>query len=148
MTRWVTRLFEVTREDWSLPRLRISVEVPNEFRPRVDELLQKCYARHNGHLMFSVELPHRARTTGPLSQNHAIHGYATQIEEWMDDGTTKREIIEEAMARAAIPHRTNRFGREVFKHESDLSIEEAAAIINELTEIAQFLGCPLVGGET
>jgi hypothetical protein len=81
VTRWTTRLFEIFREDWTIHRLRISVEVPYEFRSNVDELLQKCYAKNNGHLTFSVELPRQARSTGPRSINNRIHGHCENLAE-------------------------------------------------------------------
>jgi hypothetical protein len=142
--RLVTRLWQMGREYGDLPRLRLDIEIPLSYQASMEQLLQKAYGRHNGHLDFTVDTPRKPRTTGPLSQNHAIHGYGTQIEKWLTDGTTKGEIIEEAMARVGIQNHMNRFGRLVFKHESELSVEEAALIINELTEIARFVGCTLI----
>ena len=83
------------------------------------------------------------RTTGKFSQNHAEYGFAEQIARWSDDGTSKREVLEEAMRRADIPYVVNRFGARVYR-ESSLSKEEASRVIDELKEIARFTGCKLV----
>jgi hypothetical protein len=90
VTRWVTRLFTVDRDNpqWdATPYLRITVEVPASYKPRVDELLQRCYAKHNGNLDFTIDTPHRPRSFGPKKQkpcdlgyqsNH-LHGHLSQL---------------------------------------------------------------------
>jgi hypothetical protein len=91
MTRWTTRLFSIERELWGdLPRLSITVEVPVEYKPRVDALLQKAYGNHNGHLTFSVELPTKPRTTGYKSQNHHLRGHEQQLAKEL--GLTMSEV--------------------------------------------------------
>lgn len=91
-----------------------------------------------------ARFPVPLRTTGERSQNHAVHGFASQIERYMADGTSKREVIEEAARRAGIPWHHNHFGAMVYKHEPEWTKDEASKVITELREIAQFLGCRLV----
>jgi hypothetical protein len=83
------------------------------------------------------------RSTGKFSQSHAEWGFSDQISRFMADGTTKREVLVEAMVRAGIEPTVNRFGRRTFR-ESQLTKEEAGLVIHELKEIAQFLGYRLV----
>jgi hypothetical protein len=92
--------------------------------------------------MCGQKLPGKSRTTGPHSQNHAEFGFSEQISRWMNDGTSKREVLVEAMVRAGIEPTINRFGRRVMK-ESNLSMKEASRVIEELKEIARFFRCPL-----
>ncbi len=84
------------------------------------------------------------RTTGKYSQNHSIHGFGDQIAQWMDDGTSKGDVIAEAARRADLPSFLNKFGRVVYKHESSWTKEEASRVIDALRLIAEFLDCPLV----
>lgn len=149
------RAFFTTREGvvtftcqhgWDSQGRLITLFLNREAAAAFSSLSDLSATKHNAYLTVSVGKPERKRSTGPLSQNHAIHGYGSQMEKWLDDGTTKREIIEEAMVRAGIPYRMNRFGRQVFKHEGELSVEEAARVITELTEIARFIGCVLIEG--
>jgi hypothetical protein len=91
------------------------------------------------HHVFQLPL----RSTGKNSQSHAEWGFADQISRFMADGTTKREVLVEAMVRAGIEPTVNAFGRRTFR-ESQVTKDEASLIIHELREIAQFLGCRLV----
>ena len=90
----------------------------------------------------------KRRSTGPFSQNHAEWGFADQIARGLEDGTTKREVLVEAMVRAGLEPQLNHFGRRVFR-ESNLSKKEASRVIDELREIAQFCNIRLneAGGE-
>jgi hypothetical protein len=83
------------------------------------------------------------RTTGRFSQSHAEWGFSDQIARWLGDGTTKREVLDEAMERAGIEAKVNAFGRRVFR-ESKLTKEEASMVITALKEIADFLGMRLI----
>ena len=91
------------------------------------------------HHVFSLPL----RTTGKYSQSHAEWGFSDQIARWLGDGTTKREVLVEAMVRAGIEPTVNRFGRRTFR-ESQLTKDEASLVIHSLREIAQFLDCRLI----
>ena len=82
------------------------------------------------------------RTTGKYSQNHAEWGFSDQIARWMADGTTKREVLVEAMVRAGVDPEINHFGRRVMR-ESSLTKELASRVIEELRQIADFVGCRL-----
>ena len=83
------------------------------------------------------------RSTGQHSQSHAEWGFSDQIARWLGEGTTKREVLDEAMERAGIEAKVNAFGRRVFR-ESKLTKEEASRVIDQLKEIAQFLEMKLV----
>lgn len=85
----------------------------------------------------------KLRSTGAHSQNHAEWGFSEQISRYMADGTTKREVLVEAMVRAGLEPTVNAFGRRTFR-ESGLTKEQASRVIDELKEIANFLGCRLV----
>ena len=89
------------------------------------------------------KFPAPLRSTGKHSQNHALWGFASQISRYMDDGTTNREVLEEAMRRAGIESKVNNFGVSVYR-ESNLSKAEASLVIDALREIAQFLEMRLV----
>jgi hypothetical protein len=85
------------------------------------------------------------RTTGERSQNHAIFGLADQIAKWYEDGTSKWDVLDEAMHRAGFSSHVNRFGRIVYdKHESQLTKAEASLVIDKLKEIAVDMEIPLV----
>ena len=89
------------------------------------------------------KFPLSLRSTGKYSQNHGIWGFADQIARWKADGTTKVEVVDEAMRRAGVEAIMNDFGRMVYR-ESALTKEEASMTIDALREIADFVGCRLV----
>jgi hypothetical protein len=91
------------------------------------------------HHVFQLPL----RSTGRFSQSNAEWGFSDQISRWLGDGTTKREVLVEAMVRAGIEPTVNPFGRRVFR-ESQITKEEASRVIDELKEIARFVGCTLI----
>ena len=84
------------------------------------------------------------RSTGKYSANHAIHGFASQLEKLSDSGTSKQGFIEEAARRASIPSHVNGFGAIEYLHESKWSKEQASKVIEALREIAEFLNVRLV----
>jgi hypothetical protein len=158
VTKWCTRLFEINREDWTVPRLRINVEVPNEYRPRIDELLQKCYAKHNGHLTFSVELPHRPRTYGPKKQspddpgfqsNH-LHGHLSQLAiHFSYTMNEMKEIMKDDVPEWPVEPRT--IGKRVKMRpmsEADVSVEVESKAIEWCHMIAGEEGIVLKEGST
>jgi hypothetical protein len=89
------------------------------------------------------KFPAPLRSTGKHSQNHAEFGFSDQIARWLGDGTTKREVLDEAMERAGIEAKVNAFGRRVFR-ESKLTKEEASRVIDQLKDIAMFLEMKLI----
>ena len=85
------------------------------------------------------------RSTGWRSQNHHIHGHATQIGAFVGD--TKAEIIRIAQEQAitkGYPTTTNYLGEMIPKSERELDTREAAILIDQLHEIAAFLGVHLI----
>jgi hypothetical protein len=136
VTRWCTRLFEISRDGayGGPPFLSIHVQVPTDYKARVDDLLQKAYAKHNGHLTFSVELPHKPRSTGYKSQNHHLWGHAAQIGQ--DLGYDRREMV------YLIAEMTNGWpmaeykGKMVPRSEATISSEVAAQAIETAHRIA------------
>lgn len=91
------------------------------------------------------------RTTGKYSQNHGIHGFASQIAKYMNaeakpgyQSLTQHDVIQEAARRASIPSAPNRFGSVSYLHESSWTKQEASTVITALRDIAEFLGCRLV----
>lgn len=99
----------------------------------------------------------RPRTTGEKSQNHAIHGFATQIAN--HTGHEKSEVITIAKKRAlkrGYPVRTfgdgelllSPFdGEPIPESEKYIDVEQAGYLIDELTQIAAELDVHLKGSQ-
>lgn len=85
------------------------------------------------------------RSTGWRSQNHHIHGHATQIGAFCGDD--KAEIIRIAKEKAltrGYPTTTNYLGEVIPESEKELDTKGASILIDVLHEIAAFLGVMLI----
>ena len=131
-------------------RDKLILELPDnrDIRLLVYELAKYCDQKHNGYMRVKISKPTRPRTTGWRSQNHHIHGHATEI--GIYTGETKDEIIRLAKQDAltkGYPSHTNFKGDIVPNSESDISTVEAGYLIDQLHEIADFLGVNVTEGE-
>jgi len=85
------------------------------------------------------------RSTGWRSQNHHIHGHATQIGAFCGDD--KAEIIRIAKEKAltrGYPTTTNYLGEVIPESEAELDSKGAWILVEVLHEIAAFLGVQLI----
>ena len=126
----------------------VLVAIPNASWPMVRELLDTSALKHSGYLTVDLSLPHKPRSTGPLSANNHAWGHATQIAKELDQGDDPRDVLYDAcIATPGYPTRMNRFGRVVAKTWSKASTIEAASVIETLHRIAAEFSIQLIEGE-
>ena len=119
---------------------RFTVIVPKYAHEAWTLLLQNNAVKKSCQMYVKCGPPRKPRTKGAKSQNHAIHGYATQIGEFTGD--YKEDIIAEAKRRAVTrgyPTHEDSFGNYVPDSERDISTVEAGYLIEELHMIASYL---------
>lgn len=125
-------------------RTIVAFEIPTQFAPLFLDLFRRGQ-KSNDHYRLRITLPHRPRTTGKHSQNARINGFIQQIamttgmpfqglKEWL-----KAEAIGEGYPFVILPT-----GEVLGKSEADISVEEAAILINVIERIAAEWGINLV----
>jgi len=109
------------------------------------ELPEAMAKLKDGIYIATVKKWYKPRTTGEYSQNHHIHGHATQI--GAEAGMTKDEVIQEAQEQAlskGYPAKLSPItGKIIPVSESELDTRGAAILIDQLHEIADFLSIKL-----
>ena len=125
-------------------RDRFTVIVPEFARDAWQVMQQDKRYQQSNQLAVTFGPPKRPRTTGEKSQNHAIHGYATQI--GVFTGDYKEDVIREAKRRAVThgyPTHEDSFGNIVPDSEKGISTVEAGYLIDELKVIASYVDLTL-----
>lgn len=112
-------------------------------------LFETCEKKHGGYCSLVVDVPFRPRSTGKGSQNSHAWGHASQIAK--ESGDTVDAIMSEAKRRAIsrgypVDHVSKLIGP-VPISQADASIEDEICLINELHQIADFLGIILEEGD-
>lgn len=127
-------------------RVVIAYTVPVMHEDTAMSLAARMRERKIHQLYGKVGLPRKPRTTGYRSQNHRIHGNATQIAEYV--GESKSKIISDAVDIAMgmhpdFPTYTDWKGRVMPVSESEWSTVEAAAVCKAFELIASTIGIEL-----
>ena len=127
-------------------RLMVLVTIPAGREAEALALAECVNARKIHQLYVKLGLPRKPRTTGYRSQNHRIHGNATQIAEYV--GESKSKIISDAVDIAMgmhpdFPTYTDWKGRVMPVSESEWSTVEAAAVCKAFELIASTIGIEL-----
>jgi hypothetical protein len=111
-----------------------------------------CDEKHDGYVTLTISTPHKARTTGYKSQNHAINGYIQQIanETGEDFGVIKLYCKMRAVKRGYPLMERNgdlvysKFTGEVLpESEAYISTVEAGYLIDEIQQVASEAGIVL-----
>ncbi len=105
-----------------------------ELEMRLDSMREGCP------YLVTVRRFYQPRSTGWKSQNHHIHGHATQIGAFVGD--TKSEIIRIAQNDAltkGYPTTLNHLGEIIPAGEQNLDSRGAAILIDQLHEMAGFI---------
>jgi hypothetical protein len=112
------------------------------------QLFERATRTRGGYVTVTVELPRRPRSTGPRSQNHAINGYCQQIAADTDAGfdAVKSHMKQLAIGRG-YPFTTLPDDSAAPKSEADISVEEAAVLIDTIKQFADEYGIRLVESE-
>ena len=117
------------------------LRLPRSVTAQIEALCHMPSVMKSQQIYVKLAPPKRPRTTGERSQNHAIHGYATQIGGFTGD--YKEDVIKEAKRRAVThgyPTHEDSFGNIVPDSEKGISTVEAGYLIDELLHIASDLG--------
>lgn len=101
--------------------------------------------KSNGYFRITVDMPKKKRSTGKLSQNHAINGYIQQlcVETGAGFNGLKEYCKQKAIERG-YPFITLPSGAVIGKSEKDISTQEAAILIDTIKQIAAELNIRLI----
>lgn len=118
--------------------------VPTGLLGEWQQLAERADKRHGGYVTVTVDTPRRPRTTGPLSQNRHINGHCQQIA--VATGCSF-DAVKAHVKRLAVDHGypfdTLPDGSVAPKSEADISVEEAAVLIEQIHAFAAEFGIPL-----
>lgn len=121
---------------------KISFYIP----PNVINIVEKSEKNHNSYMLIELGLPRKPRTTGRLSQNHAINGYIQQIaSETGNDFQDIKNYCKKKAIRRGYPMKRNDGGEIIVslvdgepipESESNISTIEAGYLLDEIIQLA------------
>ena len=121
--------------------------ITRSFYPEAELLLRRAFMKNGGDVTISIENVKRPRTTGFRSQNHCINGYIQQIcEETGNDFADVKMYCKQRAIRRGYPV-TDKIslvtGDPIPASESEISVEQAGYLIEEIEQLAAELGIML-----
>lgn len=121
----------------------------------IKNLIAKSLKNAGGYLTLDLSLPRKPRTTGELSQNHAINGYCQQIAQATGNEFGDVKIAAKIRAlKRGYPFKKDEKGNPIIslitgvpepESETRISTTEAGYLINEIIMIASELGIVIEG---
>ena len=118
-------------------RLYLAYELTETVRDYYWHLVQQHEEKGIHFEKLRISQPFRPRTTGPHSQNHRINGFIQQIcmATGNDFDVMKYYLKKRAISRG-YPFKTAPDGEPVPYSESEISVEQASALIEEIQQFA------------